>query len=341
MNDNALDEEKKQQKEEAAPLVTIIIPVYRVERFLKKCLDSVVRQTYKNIEILVVVDLGCNIDNSAEICKYYEKKERRISIINQKNRGLSGARNEALDRASGEYIMFIDGDDFIDEHMTENLLKTAKLNRADLVIGNFCGCNAECKTDYKPQKVRYLSQRDVFDLLIDSKAGVVARTAWGKLYSRELIGDLRYKEQSYCEDMFMIHHILDRAKVIYFDPTVYYYYVTNENSLDRSKFKIGQTAFVDATREWMDYIAGHYPELLQKAVSFHVQSLANISFLVLTIKKQDTKSYLSSCGNEIEAHKTEWKKSNYLSKREKLKAYMVMKHMWGMCRLMNRMKGRK
>ena len=106
-----------QHVENKMPLVTIIIPVYRVERFLNRCLDSVINQTYKNIEILVVVDLECNVDRSAEICRHYEKAEQRLIIIDQKNRGLSGARNEALDKASGEYIMFIDGDDFIDRHL--------------------------------------------------------------------------------------------------------------------------------------------------------------------------------------------------------------------------------
>lgn len=330
-----------QYTENKMPLVTIIIPVYRVERFLKRCLDSVINQTYKNIEILVVVDLKCNVDKSAEICRCYEKAEQRITIIDQKNRGLSGARNEALDRASGEYIMFIDGDDFIDEHMTENLLRTAQENHSDLVIGNFQSCNAADKINYIYHEPRYLSGYDAFNLLIDSKEGVVIRTAWGKLYSRELIGSCRYKEHSYCEDMLMIHHVLDCAKVIYFDPTIYYYYVMNENSLDRSRFKMGQTAFTDATREWMEYIAEHYPELMEKAVSFHIRSIANISLLVLTIKDQETKYYLDNCGNEIRRYKSEWIKSKYLETKEKIKAYLVMKHMWGMCKLLNRVKGRK
>lgn len=329
-----------QHVENKMPLVTIIIPVYRVERFLNRCLDSVINQTYKNIEILVVVDLECNVDRSAEICRHYEKAEQRLIIIDQKNRGLSGARNEALDKASGEYIMFIDGDDFIDEHMTENLLKTAQENHSDLVIGNFQSCNAADKINYIYHEPKYLSGHDAFNLLIDSKEGVVIRTAWGKLYSRELIGSFRYREHSYCEDMLMIHHILDRAKVIYFDPTIYYYYVMNENSLDRSSFKMGQTAFIDATREWMGYIADHYPDLMGKAVSFHIRSIANISFLVLTIKDQDIKYYLDNCGNEIRKYKSEWIKSEYLETREKIKACLVMKHLWGMCKLLNRVKGR-
>jgi len=128
--------------------------------------------------------------------------------------------------------------------------------------------------------------------------------------------------------------------VIYFDPTIYYYYVMNENSLDRSSFKMGQTAFIDATREWMGYIADHYPDLMGKAVSFHIRSIANISFLVLTIKDQDIKYYLDNCGNEIRKYKSEWIKSEYLETREKIKACLVMKHLWGMCKLLNRVKGR-
>lgn len=100
---------------EAQPLITVIVPVYNVEKYLRRCLDSIIRQTYQNLEILCIDD--GSIDNSGEICEQYAARDARIKVIHQENQGLSTARNRGLDAAEGEYIAFVDSDDYILEDM--------------------------------------------------------------------------------------------------------------------------------------------------------------------------------------------------------------------------------
>lgn len=111
-------------------LITIIIPVYNVEKYLRECIDSVIAQTYKNLEIILVDD--GSIDKSGEICDEYSKKDSRIRVIHKKNGGLSDARNVALDIAKGEYIGFIDSDDYIEKDMFETLYKLAEKYHAEI-----------------------------------------------------------------------------------------------------------------------------------------------------------------------------------------------------------------
>jgi len=116
-------------------LISIIVPIYNVEIYLEKCLNSIINQTYKNIEILLIND-GSS-DNSLRICKKYQKKDKRIVLINKKNGGLSSARNAGIDKASGNYLLFIDSDDYIEIDMIEKLYNNIKSNNADISICNF------------------------------------------------------------------------------------------------------------------------------------------------------------------------------------------------------------
>lgn len=115
--------------------ISIIVPIYKVEIYLRKCVDSIVNQTYKNIEILLIDD--GSPDNCGIICDEYAKKDERIKVIHKKNGGLSDARNYGIEASSGDYIMFVDSDDYISKDMCEILLKKALENNADIVSCNF------------------------------------------------------------------------------------------------------------------------------------------------------------------------------------------------------------
>lgn len=179
------------------PLVSIIIPVYNVEQYLCQCLDTVVNQTYENIEIICVND--GSIDNSLDILKDYEKSDPRMKVYTIDNIGLSGARNYGIDRVAGEYIMFLDSDDWIDLVTVENVVQKNQKFNVDVVLWNYikeyesssvavCAINHE--QDYRNSKYSTLYKR-IIGLcgqqlknpeLIDSLS-----TAWGKLYKREII----------------------------------------------------------------------------------------------------------------------------------------------------------
>lgn len=174
-------------------LVSVIVPVYKVEKYLKKCVVSILNQTYKNLEIILVDD--GSPDNSGKICDELKKTDSRIKVIHQENMGLSGARNTALDIMSGDAVTFVDSDDTIDLHMVEYLVNDMKQYDADIV---------ECQFfevfDGKINQYQYLRETKIYNteqaLLIDfsSKGGSIA--ACGKLYRKKYLKhiDLNWSE---------------------------------------------------------------------------------------------------------------------------------------------------
>lgn len=181
------------------PKISIIVPVYNVEKYLPKCLDSIVNQTYKNLEIICVNDESP--DGSLKYLKIYAKTDNRIKIISQKNQGLSGARNTGAKYVTGEYIMYVDSDDWIELDTCENALNKALENSADVVLWNYV---REFSNSSVPKKlfnqeeiifnrddVKNLIHRRLFglskdELAVPENADSIV-TAWGKLYKSELI----------------------------------------------------------------------------------------------------------------------------------------------------------
>lgn len=165
------------------PLISVIIPVYKVEKFLPKCLDSIIGQTYKNLEIILIDD--GSTDNSGKICDEYALKDTRIRVVHQKNQGLPLARNAGLKIAHGEYIAFVDSDDYIELDMYEYLWKLISKQNADVAMCN--ACEDEGFYSQKPIDVPYaLGPIQKFFEFSDWMA------PWNKLYKRELIGDVRF-----------------------------------------------------------------------------------------------------------------------------------------------------
>ena len=117
------------------PLISVVVPVYNVEQYLKKCLDSIIKQKYNNLEIIIVND--GSTDNSQKICQEYVKKDKRIKLITQKNQGLSAARNTGIDNAHGKYISFVDSDDYLDLEFINELYNTIIENKSDISACDF------------------------------------------------------------------------------------------------------------------------------------------------------------------------------------------------------------
>ena len=161
--------------------VSVIIPVYNVENYVKKCIDSVINQTYTNIEIILVDD--GSTDSCGSICKEYSLRDNRILVIHKKNGGLSEARNVGLSYAKGNYILFVDGDDYIEKNMIEKLYNTILSNDSDMALCNFfyvdeneevCGVSPEINTEnldkYSAQKMLFEEDKGVpyIVMLLDS-----------------------------------------------------------------------------------------------------------------------------------------------------------------------------
>ena len=232
--------------------VSIIIPVYNVENYLRSCLDSVLSQTYKDFEVLMVND--GSTDSSGAICQDFAERDSRFHYFEKENGGLSDARNYGLDRAEGHYITFLDSDDFLIKDYLENLYHASRLSDSDITIGGYCRFggsnfyfyNEHFKSDslvsFKDfQAIQYL------DSMLDVTF-ITFSTAWGKLFKRELFSELRFPYGKYAEDQFLIWKLYMKADKIYVFNGASYVYRMNPSGLSNI-FTLKHLDYIDALEE--------------------------------------------------------------------------------------------
>ncbi|MCQ2122858.1 MAG: glycosyltransferase [Fibrobacter sp.] len=204
------------------PLISVIVPIYKVEPYLRQCLDSIVNQTYTNLEIILVDD--GSPDGCPAICDEYAVNDNRIIVIHKENGGLSDARNAGLDICKGEYISFVDSDDSIENIYFETLIKTALELNSDLVIGN----NNTSTDKNSPLKIV-----SFFDSLTEefgpNRLAFIA--SWGKLYHHSLFNEIRFPLGKTHEDTFTTYLLNYKAKKIVFINKTLYHYIRRTDSI--------------------------------------------------------------------------------------------------------------
>lgn len=219
--------------------ISIIVPVYNVEKYLENCIESILNQTFKDFE-LILVDDG-STDNSGKICDIYEKKDSRIKVIHKNNGGLSSARNAGLDIACGKYVGFVDSDDSIHPKMYEVLYNLIEKYKSDISC-----CNYKYTYDISNQNHEELNLNEVIEMsnieaikrLHDEDIGVKLVVAWNKLYNRYLFDNIRYEIGRIHEDEFIAHRILyECKKIIYIDNKLYYYLQREGSIMSKVSYK--------------------------------------------------------------------------------------------------------
>lgn len=251
------------------PLINIIVPVYGVEQYLRKCVDSILAQTYNNIRVILVND--GSPDSCPAICEKYSLADERIVVIHRTNGGLSAARNSGLDflcnkglTEIGKYVAFIDGDDYIAPDYIEFLYKLLLENHADVAqCGHYIVFSESRKVDKNTNHhTLCLNREQALESLCYN--GVWDVTAWNKLYKLEVFSDLRFPEGRLYEDTAVCHLIVEKANrmVVNMEPKYYYIqrYTSTANSTAWKEYKY---QFVDAGDEMADWIRIHYPQLTE------------------------------------------------------------------------------
>lgn len=232
--------------------ISIIIPVYNVEPYLRQCLDSVLGQTFKNFEVLLVND-GSS-DSSGDICREYVEKDSRFHYFEKENGGLSDARNYGIERAQGEYLTFIDSDDFVNEKHLENLFLASRLTNADITIGGFSRFENGTFWLYQDRfssdsLVSFTSAQAIQHL--DSMFDVPFLNfsiVCGKLFKRDLFKELRFQYGKYAEDQFIIWKLYLKARSIYTFNVESYVYRINNTGMS-SVFSLKHLDYIDALEE--------------------------------------------------------------------------------------------
>lgn len=256
-------------------LISIIVPIYKVENYLKSCLDSIVLQTYKNLEIILVDD--GSPDKCPEICDEYAKIDSRIKVVHKKNGGLSDARNFGLSIASGNYIMFVDSDDAIEHDMCEILMGVAQKFNSDIVMSAFKKVHKlECKNKKKTIKsnnILVVDGRDeVFDLLFNNKIPLIM-LAWGKLYKKDIFKNIEFPVGRIHEDEFTIHKLLNNCRKFVYINIPLYHYLYRNTSITGGKFNIKRLDQLVAKKERLEFVLEKRSDFAEKAKYQYLKSL--------------------------------------------------------------------
>lgn len=224
--------------------VTVIVPIYKVEKELPRCLNSIINQTYKNLEIILVDD--GSPDKCGEICENYAKGDSRIKVIHKKNGGLSSARNAGLEIASGEYVCFIDSDDYIAENFVEELYTASDKNDADISQCGYLQFSGEetFHIQEMERKFKILKGEELIHSIYTE--GIPAVVICNKLFKRELFKNIRFPDGKIHEDEAVIHELYYVAKKKIVINLPLYYYVSRNDSITKSKIDIKRLDTFDA-----------------------------------------------------------------------------------------------
>ena len=301
-------------------LISIIIPIYKVEQYLPKCLDSIIAQTYTNWEAILVDD--GSPDNCGKICDEYAKRDKRFKVIHQKNGGVSVARQTGLDNATGDYIIHCDPDDWIESSMLEDMLESAISNNADMVICDFIS-HFHSKIKYESQEIPSNTKASVIQIMM--LEGKIHGSCCNKLIKKDIIKDISFSPTtiSYCEDLLFNIKVLNQEIKVVHIPKSFYHYRINNTSICNSKDKriilsrtIAVAEIEKNIRKDNDYnmysikksileslfISKNFNDLLQTYPEIHKTIIKNNSkyyfftplgyFLSQSLKKQPQISYI-------------------------------------------------
>ena len=272
------------------PKVSIIVPIYKVENYLSRCVDSIVNQTYSNIEVILVDD--GSPDNCGLIADEYEKKDNRIKSVHKENGGLSDARNHGMKYATGEYVLFVDSDDWLKEEMIDTLIHIAIESKADIVQSGFY----YAYEDYLLYDDRYysedmpcieLNKQDLMKELVINER--VKNFAWGKLYKINLIKDIPFKKGVLFEDVFWAHKVMDKVDkyVICHKPMCYY--LQRDDSIV-STYTVRNLDIIKGLKERHNFIEKNYKNLLNESYKILTKTILIHYYLLNKNKDKDLNS---------------------------------------------------
>lgn len=264
-------------------LISIVVPIYKVEKYINTCVESILNQTYTNTEIILVDD--GSPDNCGKICDEYKEKDNRIKVIHKENGGLSDARNFGLKDATGKYVVFIDSDDYIEEKYVELLYKAAKEN--DVPIAQ-CGINKVDdngklieKTQIDKPTLKNYGQA-IEEMCISNWDNVVV---WNKIYLRSLFDKIEFPKGKIHEDEFTTYKLVYNAKKIFIIPDCLYNYRLNLNSITGKAFNIKRLDSNEAIEQRVIFFKEHKEKrLMDISNSFLLQTLIN-NYNMLQINK--------------------------------------------------------
>ncbi len=258
----------------STPIVSIIVPVYKVEQYVRKCIDSILSQTFTDFE-LVLIDDG-SPDNCPIICDEYALKDNRIHVIHQKNGGISAARNAGLDyvfaSSNSKWITFIDSDDWVlSDYLAE--LYAAVVTTGTKASICYMGSSNNTNDEKKTSSNLVLSFEDLYN---NKNTKLNPVSAWGKLYKKELFENVRYSVGKICEDLYITHQVLFKCDEISVVERELYIYFTDNESITRSAWGKRRFDEIDASEKLISFMSDHHlPKAKSAAIKRYIYVLHN------------------------------------------------------------------
>ena len=263
-------------------LLSIIIPVYNAERYLSRCLDSIINQTYKELEIILIDD--GSTDDSSKICDKYKNKDDRVKVIHSENRGASVARNCGLKLASGDYIGFVDADDYVEKNMYEYLINNLIKTDADISI---CNYSKNEETNFE-DCIEVLSDKN--RMLYEFIAGKIEGYLWNKLISKNLFKDIMFpKDINICEDKYILWKIIKKCNRICKGNKILYHYIQNENSICNKKFSVKRLDILNINMQILNDAKKLLPNKINYIETKIAEENIRIAFEIVNANYKDSK----------------------------------------------------
>ena len=300
-------------------LVSIIVPVYNASKYLENCLNSILKQTYNNIEVILIDD--GSTDNSLEICKEYKKNDKRIKIIHKENGGISSVRNLGVKESKGKYICFVDSDDYIEKDYVEVLYSGIKKYKTKLCFGGYrnvyndgTAVDKFSNKTYKLSKVKTLNKL----LYVDG----VDVSPWSKIYEKSLFDDITYPEGRIFEDTATTYKLIDKCDNIAICDYPIYNYCIRSSSITSSKFNIKKMDWIISSIEMTHYLKKKYKELNDACLAYmmyaHIGVLSSLAMNDKNYKKERKELVLY-----VKSNRKKYIKDKNVSKKYKLVANII------------------
>lgn len=302
--------------------VSIIVPVYNVEKYIGQCIDSIIKQNYTNIEIILVDD-GSQ-DNSGKICDDYAKKDNRIRVIHKKNGGVSSARNVGIQEANAKYITFVDSDDYIAENYIEELYYEIKNKNTDISI---CGTiDIDENGKYINKSIGYenkINSSEALKELLNEK--YYKSVVWAKMYKKEVIENIKFNENTIiAEDLeFLFKTICEANSVGVNTKKNIYYYRLRENSASTNEYNENWQKEIEICKDIIDYAMINRQDIVLNAIRRYVRINCTCMEKILKYTKNDNKNY-NNLKDNIKPYLKKYILNYEVDFKEKVKVLLLM-----------------
>jgi len=296
--------------------VSIIVPIYKVEKYLRKCIESILNQTYENFE-LILVDDG-SPDNCGSICDEYASKDNRIIVIHKENGGLSDARNFGINKASGEWIAFIDSDDYIKDDYIEKLVNICGDDcEIGIVLPSYVYEDYKEKKDNKREFIKIFDSKDALLTMLYQKE--FDTSAWGKIYKRNLFSQIEFPVGKLYEDISTIYRVILKSNKVAYCNCKKYMYLQRKDSIMGNSFKIKDMDYVYQAEIMMNDLLRFNDKMLEKAAKCRY---INANFSIL-LKIRKSKQYMAQ-RKEILENIKKFRKKVIFDKSVRLKTRIAL-----------------